>query len=111
MIGVSIFNMEKTAERIINFLLDQLEQRDRAIEYYVSDRRTKPKAEISKLKVFIDTFNTIANGDHNEVEEKDLIYKLVATGTFTEDESYDYLKRALQNGQIYERKAGYYVKT
>ena len=41
---------------------------------------------------------------------KNFINELVKTGKFTEDEARNYLKKAMQNGQIYERKSGFYAK-
>jgi replicative DNA helicase Mcm len=70
----------------------------------------KPHSEVSKLKVFMDVFNGLSGEDKNDVEEKNFVYELVKTGKFTEDEATSYIKKAMQNGQIYERKSGFYAK-
>lgn len=70
----------------------------------------KPHSEISKLKLFMEVFNGISGQDKNDVEEKNFINELVKTGKFSEDEARTYIKKAMQNGQIYERRAGFYAK-
>ena len=70
----------------------------------------KPQSEISKLKLFMDIFTSLAGQDKNDVEEKNFIQELIQSGKFTEDDAKNYLNKAMQNGQIYERKAGYYSK-
>ena len=42
--------------------------------------------------------------------ENNFISELVKTGKFTEDDARIYIRKAMQNGQIYERKAGFYAK-
>ena len=70
----------------------------------------KPHSEVSKLKMFIEIFTALSGQDRNDVEEKNFINELIKTGKFTEDEARSYLKKAMQNGQIYERKSGFYAK-
>lgn len=70
----------------------------------------KPHSEISKLKLFMEAFNGISGQDKNDVEEKNFINELVKTGKFSEDEARTYIKKAMQNGQIYERRSGFYAK-
>lgn len=70
----------------------------------------KPLSETSKLKTFTDVFNGLSGEDKNDVEEKNFIDELVKTGKFTEDEAKDFIRKAMQNGQIYERRAGFYAK-
>jgi replicative DNA helicase Mcm len=70
----------------------------------------KPHSEISKLKLFMEVFNGISGQDKNDVEEKNFINELVKTGKFSEDEARTYIKKAMQNGQIYERRTGFYAK-
>jgi replicative DNA helicase Mcm len=70
----------------------------------------KPHSEISKLKLFMEVFNGISGQDKNVVEEKNFINELVKTGKFSEDEARTYIKKAMQNGQIYERRSGVYAK-
>ena len=70
----------------------------------------KPHSEVSKLKLFIEIFNALAGEDKNDVSERNFIDELINTGKFTEDEAKTYLRKAMQNGQIFERKAGFYAK-
>ncbi len=70
----------------------------------------KPHSEISKLKLFIEIFNALGDGGKNDVSERNFIDELINTGKFTEDEAKTYLRKAMQNGQIFERKAGFYAK-
>jgi MoxR-like ATPase len=70
----------------------------------------KPLSETSKLKTFTDVFNGLSGEDKNDVEEKNFIDELVKTGKFTDDEAKDFIRKAMQNGQIYERRAGFYAK-
>src|SRR6476469_9733702 len=65
----------------------------------------KPHSEISKLKLFMEVFNGISGQDKNDVEEKNFINEIVKTGKFSEDEARTYIKKAMQNGQIYERRS------
>src|SRR4026207_965661 len=70
----------------------------------------KPHSEVSKLKMFIEIFNALSGQDKNEVEEKNFINELARTGKFTQDEARTFIRKAMQNGQIYERKSGFYAK-
>jgi len=70
----------------------------------------KPLSETSKLKTFTDVFNGLSGEDKNDVEEKNFINELVKSGKFTEDEAKEFIRKAMQNGQIYERRAGFYAK-
>jgi replicative DNA helicase Mcm len=70
----------------------------------------KPHSEVSKLKMFMEVFNALSGQDRNDVEEKNFINELVKLGNFTEDEARTFLKKAMQNGQIYERRSGFYAK-
>ncbi|MGB9168885.1 MAG: minichromosome maintenance protein MCM [Nitrososphaeraceae archaeon] len=70
----------------------------------------KPQSEISKLKLFMEIFNALSGQDKNDVEEKTFIQELAQTGRFSEDDAKNFINKAMQNGQIYERKSGYYAK-
>jgi replicative DNA helicase Mcm len=70
----------------------------------------KPHSEISKLKTFMEVFNALSGQDKNDVEEKNFIIELTRTGKFSEEEARAFIKKAMQNGQIYERKPGFYAK-
>ena len=68
------------------------------------------KREDSKLQVFMDVFDGLYGDNGNDVGEKNFVLELIKTGKFTEDEAYNYLKKAVQFAQIYERKTGVYAK-
>jgi replicative DNA helicase Mcm len=70
----------------------------------------KPHSEISKLKLFMEIFNELAGKDRNDIEERSFVVELVKTGKFSEDEAKIMIRKAMQNGQIYERKSGFYAK-
>jgi hypothetical protein len=72
--------------------------------------------ELNKYKLFMDTFKAIStnNGREDDADvQKDLLFHdLIDSGKFsTRDEVSKYLKIALSNGQIYERRKGWYAKT
>jgi replicative DNA helicase Mcm len=70
----------------------------------------KPHSEISKLKLFMEIFSALSGQDKNDVEEKNFINELIKSGKFSEEEAKIYIKKAMQNGQIYERRSGFYAK-
>lgn len=70
----------------------------------------KPNSEVTKLKLFIEIFNVLAGEDKNDVSERNFIEELLNTRKFSEDETKTYLRKAMQNGLIFERKAGWYAK-
>jgi hypothetical protein len=70
----------------------------------------KPHSEISRLKLFMEVFNGLSGIDRNDVEEQYLINELVKTGKFLKEETQDYIKKAMGNGQIYERRSGFYSR-
>jgi hypothetical protein len=69
------------------------------------------KSEVSKLKLFTDVFNRMSGSKKNDVLEDDLIDELINTGKFTNrNEIIDFIRKAMQNGQIYERRLGFLNK-
>jgi replicative DNA helicase Mcm len=70
----------------------------------------KPQSEISKLKLFMEIFNALSGQDKSDVEEKYFINELTQTGRFSEDDAKNFINKAMQNGQIYERRSGFYAK-
>lgn len=67
-------------------------------------------SEVHKLKSFSDIFNALWGDDKTDVEENLFNNALVATGMFTKKEAKEFIRKAMQNGQIYESRAGYYQK-
>jgi replicative DNA helicase Mcm len=71
----------------------------------------KPQSETSKSKTFMDVFKGLSGSDNNDVEEKALLDELVKTGKFTDEgDARKYFEKAKREGQIYERKSGFWAK-
>src|SRR6188472_1834500 len=70
----------------------------------------KPFSEISKLKLFMEIFSSLSGEEKNDVEENVFIGELVKTGKFSDSDAKLHIKKAMNDGQIYERKAGFYSK-
>lgn len=103
--------------RVIDYLLNEIDSKDHQIQYWrkkdsqtTSETKQQRKEGISKLRIFIDAFNALSGEDKDDVEAQNLLYELVKTGEFTEKEAREYIHKAIQNGQIYERKTGFYAK-
>jgi len=92
--------------QIIFYLYSTIEDQQKQI----LELRNKSRPEVYLLKNFMDVFISLSGEAKLDVEEKILIYELIKTGKFTEKEAEEYIKKAMQNGQIYERKAGWYQK-
>jgi replicative DNA helicase Mcm len=71
----------------------------------------KPQSETSKSKTFMDVFKGISGNDNNDVEEKALMEELVKTGKFSdENDAKKYFEKAKREGQVYERRPGFWAK-
>jgi replicative DNA helicase Mcm len=71
----------------------------------------KPQSEVSKSKTFMDVFKGLSGSENNDVEEKALIDDLVKTGKFTdENDARKYFENAKREGQVYERRPGFWAK-
>jgi replicative DNA helicase Mcm len=71
----------------------------------------KPQSETNKLKVFTDVFKGLSGSENNDVEEKVLIDELVKTGKFAdENDARKYFEKAKREGQVYERRPGFFAK-
>jgi replicative DNA helicase Mcm len=70
----------------------------------------RPQSEISKLRLFMEVFNGLSGPDKNDVLEDDFLDEIEATGRFDRKEAKQFLAKALQNGQIYERRKDWYAK-
>jgi hypothetical protein len=97
-------------QMMIEILLDKIRELQKQLyPEHTKNTQVRYRAPESKLGVFIDCFNKLIDG-MQEIEEDKLIYGLIKTGKFTEDETQDYIKKALKTGVIYERKTGVYAK-
>jgi replicative DNA helicase Mcm len=71
----------------------------------------KPISEVSKSKVFMDVFKGLSGSDNNDVEEKALLSELIKSTKFTDEgDAKKYFEKAKREGQIYERRPGYWAK-
>jgi replicative DNA helicase Mcm len=71
----------------------------------------KPQSETSKSKMFMDVFKGLSGSENNDVEEKALIDELAKTGKFAdENDAKKYFEKAKREGQIYERRPGFWAK-
>jgi replicative DNA helicase Mcm len=70
----------------------------------------KPHSEVAKLKQFMDVFKALSGNENNDVEERLFIGELLKTGKFTEEEAKNYFNKAKREGQIYERRPGFWAK-
>jgi hypothetical protein len=94
--------LEKSYENSRGKLLYDL-KKDRNEDY-------KSQSEISRLKLFMEVFNGLSGQDKNDVDRETFFNELIQTGRFSLDQCDEMLKKALQNGQIYERRTGWYAK-
>jgi replicative DNA helicase Mcm len=62
------------------------------------------------LRIFFEVFSALSGDDRKDVSATILVDGLIRTAKFTEDTTIDTIKKSMQNGQIYGRKAGYYTK-
>jgi replicative DNA helicase Mcm len=58
----------------------------------------------------MEIFSSLSGEDKNDVEENIFIVELGKTGKFTESDARSFIKKAMNDGQIYERKPGFYSK-
>lgn len=93
-------------------ILDMVKSRREELELKenLNTRLDKPSSEGNKIKLFIEVFNTLTSQGMSDVGTKNFIDELVKTSKFTEEEARTYMKKAMQNGQIFERKVGWLSK-
>ena len=70
----------------------------------------KPQSVVSKEKQFMEVFRGLAGTENNDVEDKVLVAELVKTGKFSDEEAKKYIQKFNREGQIFERKPGYWAK-
>jgi hypothetical protein len=92
-------------------ILDIVKSRREQLEFKENYETRKLGSEGNKIKLFIEVFNTLTSQGMNDVGTKNFIDELLKTSKFTEDEARACMKKAMQNGQIFERKAGWLSKS
>jgi hypothetical protein len=76
----------------------------------VKDKVQKAEAEPDrKLKLFIDIFHVLVGENRDDVKKEILVQELISTGKFIEQDVHVFIKKAQQNGFIFERKVDTYA--
>jgi replicative DNA helicase Mcm len=70
----------------------------------------KPQSVVSKEKMFMELFRGLTGTENNDVEDKVLVDELVKTGKFSDEESRKYIQKFNREGQIFERRPGFWAK-
>ena len=70
----------------------------------------KPQSVVSKEKTFMELFRGLTGTENNDVEDKVLIDELVKTGKFSDEEARKYIQKFNREGQIFERRPGFWAK-
>jgi replicative DNA helicase Mcm len=70
----------------------------------------KPQSVVSKEKTFMEVFRGLTGTENNDVEDKALVDELVKTGKFSDEEAKKYIQKFNREGQIFERKPGFWAK-
>ena len=71
----------------------------------------KPQSVVSKEKQFMEVFRALAGTENNDVEDKVLVEELVKTGKFNDEEAKKYIQKFNREGQIFERRYGFWART
>jgi replicative DNA helicase Mcm len=70
----------------------------------------KPQSVVSKEKTFMEVFRGLTGTENNDVEERALVDELIKTGKFSDEEAKKYIQKFNREGQIFERKPGFWAK-
>jgi replicative DNA helicase Mcm len=70
----------------------------------------KPQSVVSKEKTFMEVFKGLSGNENNDVEDKVLVDELVKTGKFTDEEARKHIQKFNREGQIFERRPGFWAK-
>ena len=70
----------------------------------------KPQSVVSKEKMFMELFRGLTGAENNDVEDKVLVDELVKTGKFSDEEARKYVQKFNREGQIFERRPGFWAK-
>ena len=70
----------------------------------------KPQSVVSKEKTFMEVFRGLTGAENNDVEDKALVDELMKTGKFTDEEARKYVQKFNREGQIFERRPGFWAK-
>jgi replicative DNA helicase Mcm len=70
----------------------------------------KPQSVVSKEKTFMELFRGLTGAENNDVEDKALVDELIKTGKFSDEEARKYVQKFNREGQIFERRPGFWAK-
>ncbi len=70
----------------------------------------KPQSVVSKEKQFMEVFKGLSGTENNDVEDKALVAELVKTGKFSDEDAKKYIQKFNREGQIFERRPGFWAK-
>jgi replicative DNA helicase Mcm len=70
----------------------------------------KPQSVVSKEKTFMEIFRGLTGAENNDVEDKVLVDELVKTSKFSDEEARKYIQKFNREGQIFERRPGFWAK-
>ena len=70
----------------------------------------KPQSVVSKEKTFMEAFRGLTGPENNDVEDKALVDELMKDGRFTDEEARKYIQKFNREGQIFERRPGFWAK-
>jgi replicative DNA helicase Mcm len=70
----------------------------------------KPQSVVSKEKTFMEAFRGLTGPENNDVEDKALVNELMKDGRFTDEEARKYIQKFNREGQIFERRPGFWAK-
>jgi replicative DNA helicase Mcm len=70
----------------------------------------KPQSVVSKEKTFMEIFRGLTGAENNDVEDKVLVDELVKTTKFSDEEARKYIQKFNREGQIFERRPGFWAK-
>ena len=61
-------------------------------------------------EVFMELFRGLTGAENNDVEDKALVDELMKTGKFSDEEARKYVQKFNREGQIFERRPGFWAK-
>ncbi|MFL6488194.1 MAG: minichromosome maintenance protein MCM, partial [Nitrososphaera sp.] len=70
----------------------------------------KPQSVVSKEKTFMELFRGLTGAENNDVEDKVFVDELMKTGKFSDEEARKYIQKFNREGQIFERRPGFWAK-
>ncbi|HET6780307.1 MAG TPA: minichromosome maintenance protein MCM, partial [Nitrososphaera sp.] len=70
----------------------------------------KPQSVVSKEKTFMEVFRGLSGAENNDVEDRAFVDELLKTGKFTDEEARKYVQKFNREGQIFERRPGFWAK-